>query len=237
VQVTFPNPRSEADRQLCRRFGIAAQPADAGFRLERRDGVLHLCGPTANGDVAFAIDLQRGRLAQRLRTSKRSDALPRAIGLGRGAQTVVDALAGLGRDAMTLASLGADVLAIEAVPALAAMLTEAAAAAPFAARLVVRFGDAATLLAAMPPASVDCVYLDPMFETHGKAQVQKASQLLRALAAPPADVAALFAAATACARQRVVVKRPPGAAPLHGEPSFTVGGQRAQFHVYLVGPR
>ena len=54
----------------------------------------------------------------------------RAIGVDRGVRTVVDATAGLGRDAFALAAVGASVTLIERDPVLAALLDDAIARAP-----------------------------------------------------------------------------------------------------------
>ncbi len=67
------------------------------------------------------------------------------------------------------------------------------------------------------------------------AQVKKESQALRALAGPPTDTTALFAAAQAAALERVVCKRHPDAPPIGGKPSFAIEGERVRFDVYLTG--
>ncbi len=148
--------------------------------------------------------------------------------------TVVDATAGLCRDAMVLAHLGCQVTAIERLPALAMLAGNAIANAGLADRLRILAADAVVWLRALPPDQAPAVvYLDPMFAEEGRAQVKKDMQVCRALAGPPDPPEALFAAARAVARERVVVKRHPNLPPLAEGVSFTVGGERVRFDVYL----
>jgi 16S rRNA (guanine1516-N2)-methyltransferase len=197
---------------------------------------LQLRGPETLGSIILRIEPDRGELLRRLRTANATQPLPRAIGLRAGRPSVVDATAGLGRDAMVLARLGCEVTAIERVPALAMLLADAIRTTPFGARLQVANADARLLLAALPGTGrPDVVYLDPMFPAHGKAQVKKDLQILRALVADdPAATAELFAIARRVARHRVVVKRHPDHAPLGAAPAFTVASERIRFDVYLT---
>lgn len=234
VQVTFVGPMSAGDAELCRHFGVAAtdsvRPDPDAFHLQRIGERLRLVAP--GGKLELEIDPHHGRLAQRLRTARRSEPLPRAIGLRRRLPTVVDATAGLGRDAMVLATLGCRVTAIESIGALAMMLNEAIGTSTLADSMTVQHGDAVQLLAKASAAPPEVVYLDPMFTDHGKAQVKKEVQMLRQLAGAPQDVGALFTAARAAAAERVVVKRSPASAAL-ATPDFTVAGGNVRFDVYL----
>lgn len=116
------------------------------------------------------------------------------------------------------------------------LAADAASGTAFAGSLEVVAADAVAWLDALPPEQAPAVvYLDPMFAEGGRAQVKKDMQVCRALAGPPADGEALFAAARRAARERVVVKRHPGAPPLAPGVSFAVGGERIRFDVYLRG--
>ena len=186
------------------------------------------------------LDITSGPLARRLRGMRSDEPLPRACGFHRrpGARTVVDATAGLCRDAMVLAQLGCQVTAVERVPALAFLAHDAIENSWLAPRLQVIAADATGWLANLAAVDrPDVVCLDPMFEQAGGAQVKKGMQVCRALAGPPGGEAALLQVALRVARERVVVKRNPDAPPLAPGVSFAVDGKRIRFDVYLTAPQ
>ena len=84
--------------------------------------------------MALELGASRGALAQRLRSARRTDPLPRSLGLHRAAvaPTVVDATAGLCRDSMVLAGMGCAVTAFERIPALAMLAMDAVRSAGLA---------------------------------------------------------------------------------------------------------
>jgi 16S rRNA (guanine1516-N2)-methyltransferase len=240
--VTLAPSSVATDSALAAAYGVptATTREPSSWQLVRDGRRLTLRGPIADGGLTVDLDLAQGPLSRRLRQARRDDPLARAVGLGKAATAprVLDATAGLGRDAMTLAHLGCPVLAIERVPALACLVAAAIADTWLARNLSVRLGDALATLAGLTDADrPDVVLLDPMFEEHGNAQVKKDMQACRALAGPPDDPAPLFATARVAARERVVVKREASAPPLAGEPSFAVAGERVRFDVYLAPPR
>src|SRR5690606_35409471 len=101
---------------------------------------------------------------RRYRAACGPDPLRRA--LGPAPCSVVDATAGLGRDAVRLAALGYRVVAIERQPVVAALACDGLACARSAGLLpadnpIWRTGDARRILPALDPAAV--IYLDPMF--------------------------------------------------------------------------
>lgn len=238
ASIVFVPPCSSADAALCTRYSVAVvdvAPPDSWTLRRSELDELELRAPVREDSLSIVLDLERGELAQRLRTASKSQPLPRAIGLHRSSEvkSVFDATAGLGRDAMLLAHLGCSVTACERIGAFALMLEDARQRAPFAARFSVHHGDAAAHLAELEAASIDVVYLDPMFPQHGRAQVKKAMQVCRRLAGTPESPEILVHRAFRCARERVVVKRHPHELPLAGPPSFTVDGERVRFDVYL----
>lgn len=231
----FVGPSSESDLIICKLFRIDTSfPDGGGFRLERRGERLRLTTRAEPDDLVLEPDPKQGPLGQRLRTAGRKQPLARAIGLHRRLPTVFDATAGMGRDALVLAHLGATVVAVERVPVLAALLWDLARRAGLAGRLAVQCGDAGEMLAGLlPEERPDVVYLDPMFGEPGQAQVKKEMQVCRLLAGPPGDLEPLFAVAMQTARERVVVKRPAHDAPIGGQPSFQVPAASVRFDVYL----
>jgi 16S rRNA (guanine1516-N2)-methyltransferase len=204
---------------------------------------MQLVAPAGPDALSLELDLANGPMARRVRGARRDEPLPRAVGLHRRPErpeplAVVDATAGLGRDALVLAQLGCAVTAIERVPALALLVQDAVDGSWLAGRVHVVCADSAAWLEhrdGAPAPHVIC--LDPMFEEQGRAQVKKEMQVCRALADPPDDAEELLHVALRVARERVVVKRGPGAAPLAPGVAFAVPGERVRFDVYLTGPR
>lgn len=224
-----------SDLLLAEHFGVkvATTPLPDTWQLIRSGGTLQLRAPDTDGDYALGLMSSEPSMARRLRTARRTDPLPRAVGLHRRrVERIVDATAGLGRDAMVLASLGCAVTAIERIPALCMLLHLAAEETELPIEVV--RADATSWLERQPDAP-DVVYLDPMFTEQGRAQVKKEMQACRALAGPAEEPSRLLAAARAAARDRVVVKRHPHHAPLADDASFEVGGDRVRFDVYLRG--
>lgn len=238
-EVTLAPPVLGGDAERAARCGlrVAATVDPTSWQLSRTPLGMRLRSPAAMGNSSLELSLVQGALARRLRSTRADEPLPRAIGLTRrqAAPSVVDATAGLCRDALVLAHLGCRVTAIERVGALAFLVEGAIGDTPLADRLRLVVADSTAWLRALPPdASPDVVYLDPMFDDTGSAQVKKDMQLCRALAGPPGDVDALFAAARARANARVVVKRHRDAAPVAEDVSFAVAGERVRFDVYVT---
>jgi 16S rRNA (guanine1516-N2)-methyltransferase len=193
----------------------------------------------------LVVDFVGGAVGHRLRFGGgRGQALPRAAGLAKGeTPRIVDATAGLGRDAFLLASLGAEVVLIERVPAVAALLADglarARAAGPAYAAIVDRMrlveGNAIDLLAGLAP---EVVLVDPMHPPRGNsALVKQEMRQLRELVGDDPDALALLQAALAAASRRVVLKWPAHAAPLAGLrlPSHTIAGKSTRYDVFMVG--
>ena len=190
------------------------------------------------------IDFVGGPVGHRLRFGGgRGQALPRAAGFAKGqTPTVVDATAGLGRDAFLLASLGAKVTLIERSPdvhaALSDGLAQAAAAgedcAAIIGRMTLLLGDARHLLPELAP---DVVLVDPMHPPRGNtALVKQEMRLLRAVVGDDPDALELMQAALASARRRVVLKWPLRADPMPGlrAPSHTIGGKSTRYDVFVI---
>ena len=200
--------------------------------------------PAAPGPVY--VDFNNGLLAYRRRHGGgRRQPLAKAVGLKGGANpTVLDATAGLGRDAFVLACLGCKVRLVERSPVIAALVRdglERAAQDPeigiiVQERLYLMVADSRLLLAGLSEGErPEVVYLDPMYPHRGKAAlVRKEMCLLRELVGDDSDAAALLAAALRCARRRVVVKRPRLAPALEGpRPTMSITTENTRFDVYL----
>ena len=197
---------------------------------------------TANA-LDSAFDFVNGAVGYRFRSgASRRDALARAAGFGKGAiPAIIDATAGLGRDAFLLASLGAQVTLLERSPevhdrlrdALARAAAEGSELAAVVARMTLLQGDARKLL---PGLRADTVMVDPMHPTRGSsAAVKQQMRLLRELVGSDPDALELMQAALACDCRRVVLKWPLRAAPLEGlrKPSHSITGKTVRYDVFM----
>jgi len=183
---------------------------------------------------AVYVDFESDALSYRCRHGGgRKQALAKAIGLKHANNlTVIDATAGLGRDAFILAHLGCHVQMIERSPVVAALLQDGLQRAKLDARLQLIHHDAQHWLLLNKP-QPDVIYLDPMYPHRNKsALVKKEMRLLRAVVGEDLDAPALLETALACARRRVVVKRPKWA-PSLAEPSFCIESEKTRFYVYV----
>ncbi|HEX7043098.1 MAG TPA: class I SAM-dependent methyltransferase [Burkholderiales bacterium] len=172
---------------------------------------------------------------QRFRAGSGRDPFRRA--LGPGGRRVIDATAGLGRDAVHAVMLGHRVVAIERNPMASALARDGLARARAAGRLPYdnpqwHTGDARELIPAF--AAADTIYLDPLFPPKRKksAATRKEMRLLRLLAGPEQNELELLEVARACARERVVVKRPLDAPPLAPGCIATYAGKLVRYDLY-----
>ncbi|AQU81167.1 MAG: class I SAM-dependent methyltransferase [Halomonas sp.] len=218
-----------------------------GLTLDYVNGQLALVGDEHQYGKPLSVDFAAGKAAHRRQFGGgRGQLVAKACGLAKGVTpSVVDATAGLGRDAFVLASLGAPVLLIERVAAIAALLQDGLARAAqsediahIAARMALCHGDAADQLAVLvADAAFDpqVIHLDPMFPHREKsALVKKEMRLFRELAGDDNDAPRLLEAALDVATHRVVVKRPRKAPPIEGpSPQHTLEGKTSRYDLYV----
>lgn len=200
-----------------------------------------------SGKSIVRIDFVGGELAHRQRYGGgRKQVLAKAVGIkqGRPLPTIVDATAGLAKDAFVLASLGCKVQMLEQSPIVAALIENALERArtypefqPInTTGFSLQLGNSIDLLTeiakAEPP---DTVYLDPMYPGRSKtAAVKKNMQVLQRLLGHSAEQNALLQAARSCALKRVVVKRPKGAEfYTDAKPSMSISSRKTRYDIYL----
>ncbi len=221
--------------------GLVLVCDERGLHLELHDGSRH---------IKLRVEFIGGVLQDRAKIQQaRAEMLVRACGVPNDGTPwrVVDATAGLGRDAFLLATCGADVTMLERHPVLALLLEDAlftlAGGIPeVAARLHLRQQDALAYLQALSGEErPQVVYCDPMFPSRTKsAAVGGDMQVLHALIGDTPDADELFGAALRAATRRVVVKRPLRAEPLRApgleniRPSYALEGRASRFDVYLI---
>ena len=222
----------------------AKAPDDRGFVFELRNeegrAILYARHHPDFGGIA--ADWSSADLARRIAGGRRQ-LLARAVGLHKRSDlTILDATGGMGRDAFTLASLGAQVELVERQPLAMSLLEDAllrAAGNPqtatAAARLTLWPGDSRNHFMRKP---WDVIYLDPVYPGHDRdARSKKEMQFLRELSGGDPDAASLLQEGLAARPGRVVVKRPRSAPPLGDRlPTFELRGTQARFDVYLPGP-
>lgn len=234
---------------LAERLGLvwAAVPPTDGLALVGTPQGLAIAGDPDRYGKPLVVDFIGGKAGHRRRFGGgRGQLIAKACGLGRGGcPSIVDATAGLGRDAFVLAGLGAEVLMLERVPAIFALLEdglrrarEDAETGGIAGRMQVRRADAASELAlAVAEAGVapQVIHLDPMFPHRDKsALVKKEMRLFRELAGDDDDAPRLLEAALAVATHRVVVKRPRKAPPIAGpRPGHVIEGKTSRYDLYV----
>jgi 16S rRNA (guanine1516-N2)-methyltransferase len=195
------------------------------------------------------VDFAAGTLNWRLaHGGGRGEMVAKACGIKKDfLPRIIDCTAGLGRDALILASLGCTLTLCERSPVVAALLEDGlrrAATEPALAAIIARMsfvpGSALALLETLAAGAIedrpDVVYLDPMFPHREKsALVKKDMRIFRTVVGEDLDADALLAPALAVARKRVVVKRPRHAPWLaERKPSLELAGQSSRFDVYLV---
>jgi 16S rRNA (guanine1516-N2)-methyltransferase len=233
---------SAAAERWAQRLGLPLQ-GEAQFAVQvAAEGLQFVeLGDSAPGPVR--VDFLEGAVAHRRRFGGGSgQMIAKAVGIGPGIRpSLLDATAGLGRDAFVLATLGCTVSLIERQPLIAALLEDGLARAaddaevgPIVARMRLLVGDAIELIGAWQDEVPQVIYLDPMFPHRDKsALVKKEMRLFRPLVGDDLDAPALLQAALALASHRVVVKRPRKAPPIEGvKPSYSLDGKSSRYDIY-----
>jgi 16S rRNA (guanine1516-N2)-methyltransferase len=209
-------------------------------RLELRVTGRRPPGPVYVDFLGGAVDYRRRR------GGGRRQLIARAVGVGRGAETVLDATAGLGRDAFALACLGCAVTAVERSPVLAAMLRDGLARARAEAtgdvqvildRITLIHADSREVLESLDESErPDVVYVDPMYPVDEKqsALVQKEMRVCRMLIGDDEDADMLLSAGRRAARRRVVVKRQIHAPVLGSDCDAQYVGRRIRYDAYFT---
>ncbi|TNH45057.1 16S rRNA (guanine(1516)-N(2))-methyltransferase RsmJ [Photorhabdus luminescens] len=189
------------------------------------------------------VDFVSGTMAHRRRFGGgRGEAVAKAVGIKKDyLPTVVDATAGLGRDAFVLASLGCHVRMLERHPVVAALLDDGLQRGYqdeeiggwLQERMTLLHASSITALADITPPP-DVVYLDPMYPHKQKsALVKKEMRVFQSLVGADEDADNLLSPARALAKRRVVVKRPDYAEPLAGiAASAAIATKNHRFDIY-----
>ncbi|MEH8019859.1 class I SAM-dependent methyltransferase [Rheinheimera metallidurans] len=224
------------------RFGLQPIATPTGWYLAWQDNALVLLHTDLPKQGAILVDFASGAASyRRMHGGGKDEAIAKACGLNKKRNlTVLDATAGLGRDAFVLASLGASVTLVERNPAIVALLFDGLRRGAEIAELNwlperMKLLHSSALDALQQHSSVDVVYLDPMFPPRDKtALVKKEMRAFHDVVGSDTDADALLIPALKLAQKRVVVKRPGYADFLAGQaPSMSVLGKNNRFDVYI----
>lgn len=226
---------------LAQRLGLPLD-GDALFELQLGFTGLQL-QELGSKSGAVRVDFTTGALAHRRQFGGGSgQMIAKAIGVqGSVRPSVLDATAGLGRDAFVLACLGCKVELIERHPVVAALLDDGlqrASQHPDTAALMTQMqlhqGDAIELMQHWQGEPPQVIHLDPMFPERSKsAQVKKEMRLFQPLVGSDDDAPLLLEAALQLASHRVVVKRPRIAPAIAGsKPSYSLEGKSSRYDIY-----
>lgn len=228
--------------ECARRLGLPME-GEAYFLLQFAESGLQLLDLSAGAPGPVRVDFVEGAVAHRRQFGGGSgQMIAKAVGIQPGVRPrVLDATAGLGRDAFLLASLGCDMTLVERQPIIAALLEDGlqralanADIAAIATRMHLVSNDAIACMRNWEGEVPQVIYLDPMFPHRDKsALVKKEMRLFRPLVGDDNDAPALFEAAFALASHRVVVKRPRKAPAISADvPSYCLEGKSSRFDIY-----
>ncbi|MFY8298484.1 class I SAM-dependent methyltransferase [Pseudoalteromonas sp. SS15] len=252
IHTPYPENRPYLD-EIEKRFELAkwAEQCNANdvpnkslFKLQFDEHGLQLFKSDEPKLGAIRVDFVTGASAHRRKFGGgKGQAIAKAVGLNKGAiPHVLDATAGLGRDAFVLAALGCKVTMHERHPVVAALLYDGLQRAYqdteigewMKAQVDMAFGSSHDLLnsTSIEP---DVVYLDPMFPHREKsALVKKEMRVFQSLVGDDHDADALLSFAMQLASKRVAVKRPDYAPFLDEQkPSMQITTKKNRFDVYV----
>lgn len=208
-------------------------------RIELRD--MHL-------NIAIHVDFISGSLAHRKQYGGgRGQAIAKAIGFKQGMQapSVLDATAGLAKDSFVMACLGCSLTLVERSAIICQLVEHAIkqAKADPDFNAIIKHGfklinsQASEYIKTLPVDNApEVIYLDPMYPHRKKsAQVKKNMQILQKLLGHDEDTDELLKSALACAKKRVVVKRPKGAETIGStKPTMQIESKKTRYDVYIT---
>ncbi|MCK3658004.1 DNA polymerase I [Pasteurellaceae bacterium Pebbles2] len=248
LQLICETKNAENFTALCAEKGLIHQPdsplalvqteVDGEVRLELRK----LDEPKLG---AIFVDFVGGVMAHRRKFGGgRGEAIAKAVGIkGDYLPSIIDATAGLGRDAFVLAAIGCQVRLVERHPVVHLLLQDGLRRAYADPEIGAMLQQNLRLLpyshiAELDPQVdfADVVYLDPMYPHKQKsALVKKEMRIFQHLVGADLDADQLLEPALKLAQKRVVVKRPDYAESLAEKaPHFNRETKNHRFDVYLT---
>lgn len=199
-------------------------------------------------NTSIYVDFVNGALAHRQQFGGgRGQAIAKAIGLKHGKNPVViDATAGLARDAYILAGLGCHMTLLEKSPILTTLIEDGISRGLHDIQSASILSDHFNLINQEAISYLkevkqghqrpDVIYLDPMFPERKKsALVKKDMQILQRLLGKDENSGTLLETALNFATERVVVKRPIHAPFLTKQkPAISIHSKKTRYDIYLT---
>lgn len=199
--------------------------------------------------TSIHVDFLSGPVAHRQQYGGgKGQAIAKAIGL-KTAKTipfVLDATAGLAKDAFVIATLGCPVTMIEQSPIIATLVTDGIDRARHDSNfnkimetgfILLQQNCVDYLKTRIEPVEIpDVIFLDPMYPDRKKsALVKKNMQILQKLLGIDENVEKLLDVSLQYAKNRVVVKRPKGADSISDRiPDTTIESKKTRYDVYFT---
>ncbi len=217
------------------------------YYLERnKDDVLELKKDSSKEKIS--VDFLSGEFQQRLKTLSKAQPLFKAMALEKG-ERVLDATAGLGKDAVSFCHYGVSVTAVEENPIVFALLEDGLRRAMLHPQFHKKFSGKIELVHG---SSLDymneikerphTIYLDPMYPVDPKsAKPKKEMAFLREILTDRdnlsrQNIEQLLEIALKTALKRVVLKRPLASEPII-KPSHSFESKLVRFDMYLMNQR
>ena len=217
-------------------------PAELSFYLQFTPQGLCLCDVDPSEGKPTIVDFASSQLESRVSDSLSQQNLIKALGLKKHPHpTVLDSMAGLGKDAYLMAMAGCQVHMVEKSKIVFALLRDGL-------ERIQQFGfeeldrnlvslQYVDFLDVSPrQQKFDLVYLDPMYQSaNRKSKAKRDIERLQRLLGKEDNEATLLQHSIALAKRRVIVKRPKNAPSFaSAEPDIVYKGSSARFDVYLV---
>ena len=238
IEVRTDDETRVAEATKATRLVACGEKPKNGLVLSFLDSHTELRRSGAKIGNGYFVDFSKVDRRQGAGNLSKKQPLPKAIGSTN--HTIIDATAGFCGDAILLALMGFEVIAIERSPIVSILLRDGMRRAKEDVELVdaignnlqIVEGDAKQLL--QTTKKVDVVYVDPMFpEKKKKSPLPPGRiQILSQIVGSDSDADILFHEARKTNAKRVVVKRPNHAPPIGEDPVAVHKGKQVRYEVY-----
>lgn len=252
IQLICETEKPEKFTALCEVQGLVHNPASHLALVQRYDEQGQIRLELRKLDEpklgAVFVDFVAGVMAHRRKFGGgRGEAIAKAVGVKSGyLPSVIDATAGLGRDAFVLAAIGCKVRLVERHPVVRLLLQDGLQRAYADTEIGEMMQQNMQLLPVNHIAQLnptidiaDVVYLDPMYPHRQKtALVKKEMRVFQHLVGADLDADNLLTPAITLAQKRVVVKRPDYAQYLAQKaPHFSRETKNHRFDIYITSEK